>query len=141
MRILRTKGVAIGYHLEEDKSKRWWLTVKVTLLLDFPFELIDEESIPLQSSFCPAIGVKHLGAQVGIDVYVERHLRELMYGIYELLYAVEELKDPYILAHMPDADNVRAPCLSRHRSAAQTPPTPPRPSTLVCMGHPRRWPI
>ena len=43
VRILRTNGVAIGYHLEEDKSKRWWLTVDVTLLDDFPFELIDEE--------------------------------------------------------------------------------------------------
>ena len=96
--ILHSKGAGLGYHLEVDKSKLWWPTVDVNLLDDLPFEFLEDKDAP--DLFRPAIGVKYLGAPVGNDAFVERHIRSRMTRIDELLTAVEELDDPHISTHM-----------------------------------------
>ena len=42
-RILRNSRVALGYHLEVDKSKPWRPTVNVSLLDDLTFEFLEDD--------------------------------------------------------------------------------------------------
>ena len=90
--------MSLGYHLEVDKSKLWWPTVNVSPLDDLTFQFLEDEDVP--ELFCPAVGVKYLGAPVGTDAFVSGNLHERMTRIDELLSAVEELNDPHISTHM-----------------------------------------
>lgn len=92
----------------------WWPTVNISLLVDLPFEFLEDEDLEWEVDqkadvdgredvpeiFCQPTGVKYLDAPVCNDVYVERHLRERMARIEYLRSAVEKFKDPHISTNM-----------------------------------------
>lgn len=97
MDILITKGAALGYHLEVDRSKLWWPPVYIELLGVLQIEFIERDDLVFNR---PVEGVKYLGTPIGSEALVADFLRKRMALAKNLLTAVEELKGPHISTKM-----------------------------------------